>query len=558
MSTRKHNSTNGKLKQARDAKARGDLLQALKLYENIYKKEIKNIEVLSSLAYLNMDLSNLSEAYGFAAELASLMPEDLNVGMMMSVILMRLGKLAEARTLLTQMQSQFPDRTEILHNLHSVETQAKRHQEAAKFAMAAIEKSPTDPNGYNNLGASMSALGLNQQAKAAFDVVLALQPGHGTANANLALILAGEGKINEAILLLEKVLQAAEAKHDLGNIHAVRHNLGFQYLKVGRLAEGWSHLESGFSSHIDQNRGRRPQRSFQKPRWKGQALHGQTLLVWREQGLGDEILFSTCLKELVGIDGKIIVECETRLIKTLARSFPEFHFREVAYYNKPGLPAYHHDYDYQIPVGSLCGIFRQKIEDFDRSGPYIVVDPERAQIYRNRIAEAVSGNEKKRLIGICWRSGVIEPTRNSGYTTLDAWEDIFAIPDIQLVNLQYGKCEEELLAVEEKFNIKILRWSDLNLQNDLDDVFALMSCLDEVITVATAVNAMAAAVGLPVRMMSNCRGWPLLGTDRYPFFPNVQLCRPEAHQAFDQVIKKIADDLKNIKHSNSTRLNPIL
>jgi Flp pilus assembly protein TadD len=545
MSTRKHNSTDGKLTQARQAKARGDFLSSRTLYEKIYQKNNKNIEALSSLAYLNMDLSNLGEAYGYAAELAQLMPEDLNVGMMMSVILMRLGKLDEARALLMHMRTAFPDRIEILHNLHSVETQAKRHQEAAQFAMAAIEKSPTDPHGYNNLGASMSALGLNQQAKAAFEVVIALQPGHGTANANLALILAGEGKINEAIELLEKILRVAEAKHDEGNIQALRHNLGFQYLKVGRLAEGWSHLESGFSSHIDQNRGRRPQRSFQKPRWKGQALKGKTLMVWREQGLGDEILFSTCLKELVGIDGKVIVECETRLIKTLARSFPEFHFRDVAYYNKPGLPAYHHDYDYQIPVGSLCSIFRQKIEDFDRSGPYIVVNPERAQIYRNRIAEAVSGGEKKRLIGICWRSGVIEPTRSSGYTNLDAWEEIFALPGIQLVNLQYGKCEEELLAVEEKFNIKILRWSDLNLQTDLDDVFALMSCLDEVVTVATAVNTMAAAVGLPVRLISKGRGWTLLGSGRYPFFRNVQLYRPDRGQPLREVIKWVSSDIAN-------------
>jgi len=543
MSTRKHSSTDGRLTQARQAKARGDFLTSRTMYEKIYKKDNKNVEALSSLAYLNMDLSNLGEAYGYAAELARLMPEDLNVGMMMSVILMRLGKLTEARALLTQMKTTYPDRIEILHNLHSVETQAKRHQEAAQFAMAAIEKCPTDPHGYNNLGASMSALGLNQQAKAAFEVVVALQPGHGTANANLALILAGEGKINEAIELLEKILRVAEAKHDEGNIQALRHNLGFQYLKVGRLAEGWSHLESGFSSHIDQNRGRRPQRSFQKPRWKGQALHGKTLMVWREQGLGDEILFSTCLKELVGIDGKVIVECETRLIKSLARSFPEFHFRDVAYYNKPGLPAYHHDYDYQIPVGSLCSIFRQKIEDFDQSGPYIVVDPERAQIYRDRIAEAMPGNEKKRLVGICWRSGVIEPTRSKGYTTLDAWADIFALPGIQLVNLQYGKCEEEILAVEEKFNIKILRWTDLNLQNDLDNVFALMSCLDEVVTVATAVNTMAAAVGLPVRLISKGRGWTLLGSGRYPFFPNVQLYRPDRGQALSEVIKWVSDDI---------------
>ncbi len=544
MSSKRQHQAGYTLAQARKAKARGDWKAALAQFERLYQTDKKNPEVLSSLTMLNMDMSNLVDAHAYASELEAVMPGDINVGLMRSVILMRLGKLRDARDMLLKLRENYPNRVELLHNLHSVETQAKLHQQAAQYAMAAIELNPTDPNGYNNLGASMSALGLRAQAKAAFEVVVALQPGHGTANANLALILAGENKIDEAIVLLERVLKAAEAKRDEGNIQAVRHNLGFQYLKAGRLKEGWAFSEAGFSSHIDQNRGRRPQRSFKKPRWKGEPLHGKTLMIWREQGLGDEILFSTCLKELEGIDGKVIVECESRLIKTLQRSFPEFHFREVAYYNSPGLPAFHHDYDYQIPVGSLCGIYRNRIDDFERSGPFIKVDPARAQDYRERLAKAISGQPSKRLVGICWRSGVIEPSRNSGYTNLSDWKEVFAVPGVQLVNLQYGQCEDEILAAEEAFGVSILRWEDLNLQKDLDNVFALMSCLDEVITVATSTNTMAAAVGVKVRLMSTGKGWPFLGTQRYPFFPNVDVYIPAEEEAFLTVLTRVAQDLR--------------
>lgn len=544
MSSKRQHQPDYAMAQARKAKARGDWQSARSLYEKIYQNDKKNVEVLSSLTLLNMDMSNLVDAYAYARELEQVMPGDINVGLMTSVILMRFGKLRDAREMLLKLRESFPNRVEVLHNLHSVETQAKQHQQAAQYAMAAIELNPTDPNAYNNLGASMSALGLKNQAKAAFEVVVALQPGHGTANANLALILAGENKIDEAIVLLERVLKAAEAKRDEGNIQAVRHNLGFQYLKAGRLEEGWRFSEAGFSSHIDQNRGRRPQRSFKKPRWKGEPLNGRTLMVWREQGLGDEILFSTCLKELEGIDGKVIVECESRLIMTLQRSFPDFHFREVAYYNSPGLPAYHHDYDVQIPIGSLCGIYRNRIEDFTRSGPFIEVDPERALVYRERLAEAVAGQGPKRLVGICWRSGMIEPSRNSGYTNLADWKDIFDVPGVQLVNLQYGQCEDEIVAAEQAFGVSILRWEDLNLQKDLDNVFALMSCLDEVITVATSTNTMAAAVGAKVRLMSTGKGWPFLGTNRYPFFPNVQVYIPQDEEPFLSVLPRVAADLR--------------
>jgi hypothetical protein len=244
--------------------------------------------------------------------------------------------------------------------------------------------------------------------------------------------------------------------------------------------------------------------------------------VWREQGLGDEILFATCLKDLEKDSGKVIVECDRRLVETWSRSFPNFDFRLEAYYNDPQLTSFHNDFDLHIPIGSLCGIYRKELTAFEKSGPFVVVDPEKKQKFNDRLNEAAKGTQRPLRVGLCWRSGMIAPSRNSGYTAFEDWGPILETPGIQFVNLQYGKCEEELCAVEEKFGISIVRWPDLSLQSDLDDVFALMACLDTVVTVETAVNTMSAAVGLPVMTITPyLGGWPNFGTKRYPFFPNV-------------------------------------
>jgi tetratricopeptide (TPR) repeat protein len=547
MSTKSDRKKPSDLKLARAAKANGNYEKARDLFEKEYQNGNHSVEILSNLAFMNYNLSELETAYRYACELVALVPTDMNTGLLISVLLMRLGRLDEARTLLAEMREMHPDRIEVLHNLHSVASQSKQHQEAAQIAMSAIEMNPKDASAYNNLGASLNALGLYAQAKAAFEVVTALDPGHVTALTNLALINSGDGQIHEGIQLLEQALEIVRERRDEPNIQAVQHNLGFQYLRAGRLAEGWRYLESGFSAHIDRSRGRRPQRGFTQPRWTGQPLNGKTLMVWREQGLGDEILFATCLKELDAVDGKVIVECEMRLIETWSRSFPKFIFRPEAYYNNTKLMAYHSDFDYQIPIGSLCGIYRTKITDFDRSGPFVVANPERVLEFVRRLDQAIERKEEKLLVGICWRSGIIEPHRNNEYTLLSDWGPLFSLPNIEFVNLQYGPCEDELLEAEREWGIRIHRWPDLNLQNDLDGVFALMKCLDTVVTVQTSVNTMAGVVGLPVKTITPyLGGWPNFGTERYPFFPNTKVYFSDKGQQVIQTLPAIAKDLKQM------------
>ena len=115
-----------------------------------------------------------------------------------------------------------------------------------------------------------------------------------------------------------------------------------------------------------------------------------------------------------------------------------------------------------------------------------------------------------RLVGICWRSGKLDPVRNLSYTMLDEWGEVLQTQGFKFVNLQYGECEAELKEAEEKYGIEILRWPDLNLRNDLDDIFALMACLDAVASVQTAVLTMAGCAGAP-SVGVKAGGWTAFG-----------------------------------------------
>ena len=94
--------------------------------------------------------------------------------------------------------------------------------------------------------------------------------------------------------------------------------------------------------------------------WNGEK--NQRVLVWGEQGIGDEIMFSSIIKDIYEFSSKIIIQCDRRLIPLFQRTFPP----DVIYFSE-GQPVPEDEYDFHIPVGSLPLTFRKSLESFRKS-----------------------------------------------------------------------------------------------------------------------------------------------------------------------------------------------
>jgi len=329
---------------------------------------------------------------------------------------------------------------------------------------------------------------------------------------NLAQVELKLDNRSESMRLYEKILTMKGITS--GQAELVKYYLSYAYLYFGRLKEGWANYDLGFGALLP-TEALRSLRRFIQPRWNGEDLQGKKLLIWGEQGLGDEIMFSTCLNEVAELGGSVILECEPRLVDTFARAYPSFEVRPTLM-NADRYPAIN-DFDVQLPIGSLPRLFRETIEDFKNFKPSLKVKTDHSNLFKNRLREHAG----KLLVGICWRSGLLSAGRNLSYTALIDWQPLLKNNKIQLVNLQYGDCEAELVEVEQKLGISILRWSDLDLKNDIDQVFALIDCLDCVVSAPTAVCQMAGALGKKTFLLTR-REWTLLGEkDHYPWFPSV-------------------------------------
>ena len=246
--------------------------------------------------------------------------------------------------------------------------------------------------------------------------------------------------------------------------------------------------------------------------------------------------------DLMDTDASITFECSERLLSTYQRSFPRFQVRpEFAAGSDTG--AAFEGYDFHVPVAALPGLLRKTHQDFLKQRPFIKVNFDHVFDLQERL-KPFEGNK---LVGICWRSGLMDPLRNKEYSSLDDWGDIFTMPGCTFVNLQYGDCEAELQQAESRFGVQIVRWPDLDLKNELDRVFSLIYLMDAVISAPTAVNCMAGAVGVKTLYLGNQKSWTTLGqTDRYPWYPNTLVCGRSTDVSAAQALTRVPEILRSL------------
>lgn len=472
---------------------------------------------LTELAKQLMGLGRFDLATKIYAKWTELEPKSAMAWSNLGASMVRLQFVNEAKTVLMHALSIDPNFKEARINLSGVLQELKDHKEQLVNALETVKLDPKSSIAFNNLGTALNDNGFRAEARHAFETALLLEPNSFFAKFNLAKIASMMEDYPVAIQSLETLLKDSLEKGS-ADADIIRFNLSEDYLKVGRIKEGWDFYDYGFSRNIPLIISRHPLRKFNVPEWSGQELKAEEkLMIWREQGIGDEIMFGSLLPQVASKSENLIFECSDKLRSIFARSLPEFTVRQQLFDPAKNLSPTSFDYQYHLPIGSLGKFFLNQQQHFTRTSSYLKADPDRVDFFRKRL----SIYEERKLIGICWRSGILSVNRNQDYTVLEDWTDILLTPNSTIVNLQYGECEEELLTVEKKLGIEIVRWNDVDLKDDMESVCAIMKNLDLVVSVGTAVAQTAGALGVPTILLARY-DWNFLGQrDVYPWFPSV-------------------------------------
>ena len=375
-----------------------------------------------------------------------------------------------------------PDYAGAYYNIGNALLGNKQLDEAVKNYRKALEIQPDYAEVHCSLGVGLNELGQTEGAIACFQRALAINPDLVEAHNSMGITMLELGQFESAVSCYRRAL---EIKPDFAVAHF---NLGLLLLSLGRYIEAWPEFEARYDPGHSKRHSIPP--NFPFPQWQGESLAGKSLVVWPEQGFGDEIQFARYIPLLKsrGVS-RLTLVCKPplkALLETLAGVDTVATQSEAA-----SLPF--HDY-WTFPM-SLPLQFATTLETIPAELPYLAVLPERLERWRGRLPR---GGLKVALV---WKGNAVttnDSTRSlPGLSTL---APLWSVPGIAFVSLQKGQGEEEAAMPSVDQPILTLG-SDIF---DFADTAAIVAQVDLVICVDTAIAHLAGAL--------NKRCWVLLSS----------------------------------------------
>lgn len=374
--------------------------------------------------------------------------------------------------------------------------------EAERFGLAyhiyerCAQLNPRVSEIYSNMGMCLEEYD-PYKAMRMFQKAYQMKPENASAYANEGLMHLQTGSPKKCVDLCQKALKIDP------ELRAAKHNMGLAQIMLRNWVEGWENY------HDTMGVKHREGRDYGLPDWQGEP---GTVLVYGEQGVGDEIMFASCLEDLAKTN-KVILDCDSRLEALFRRSF-DFPVYGTRFKTSSPILA-EHKADYQIAIGQLPHHYRNSEESF--SGvPYLKPDPEQVIQWR-----ALFDTFKGKKVGLAWRGGNQNTGMKRRSLELSDLEPIFNSHDT-FISLEYkpvDKVDLELYGIKEYPRATAKGGS-------IDDLAALISQLDYVITACTTVVYVAGALGVPCYVLVPDKpGYRYHSSGGFPWYNSVKLIR---------------------------------
>ncbi len=382
---------------------------------------------------------------------------------------------------------------------------------ALAYYQRAADIAPHRSENWNNLGTVWHELKQPETARTCFRRAYEIKE-EPLYLVNIGATYSEEGNHIEALKWIHKAQRKAP---DLPAIPAAA---AFAELATGNWKEGWKHWDRllGVSKH-------RKKLSFGGKDWDGTPT--DRLIVYGEQGLGDEIMFASCIEDVRPLVKELVIECDPRLEGLYKRSFP---FAEV-YGTRRGERDWDTTCTAQAAAGSLPGLFRPSPEACPRK-PYLTADPERRLMWR-----ALFDSWKKPVIGIAWSGGKWSSQSRKRQIGLEAFRHYIQTFDAVFVSLQYKDPREEI----EETGLPVRHFPAL-LSDDYDDTAALVAELDGMVGIHTTAHHLRGAMGLPSTVLVPYAPlWSYVHGDRMPWYPSNIYHRQKKDERWADCLKRL-------------------
>jgi len=454
----------------------GDYNGALNSLTRALEKNPSLAEGHNNLGGTLKGLNRLDEALESYDRALRLDPDYAEAHSNRGIVLRDLNRLDESLASYDKAISLKPDYAEVYSARGTVLKELNRLDEALSSYDKAISLKPKYPEAYNNRGFVLEELNRLDEALESFDKAISLKTDYAEAYSNRGLVLRNLNRLDEALASYNDALEVNP------DDHSAKVGKSFLLLQRGSLLEGFALQLSRW--HTRDYDGKAPNTTV--PPWDGSSIEGEVLL-WAEQGIGDEVLFASMFSLLPERGQRMSLSADMRLHPIYARSFPNLQLIDRKL-TKTQLPE---GYSAQAPIGNLGHLLRVN-EDIlkTRKYPYLIADPHR----KSQLRTTYYPSRERCVCGIAWKSGNKE---FGGPRSIDLVDlaPLWACPEMEFVNLQYGDVASEIALVRQRFGREMGVVPEVDVFNDIDGLLALIDMCDVVFTIDNVTAHLAGAIG---------------------------------------------------------------
>ncbi|CAN5435670.1 tetratricopeptide repeat protein [soil metagenome] len=546
----------------------GDAATAEHLLRQALQVDAGDAQALFQLGHLLADEGRSAEAEACFREVLAADPNDAAAWSNLGVLLAAAQQPEEAADCYRRAVTLDPRNSRAHTNLGVLLAAQSRYEDAAHAHRQALAANPEDAAAHTNLGLALESLLRVEEAEASHRNALALNPHTAAIWSNLGNLLAKKrrpasdptaiGGLDLDALArdsaeAEQCLRAAirlapdwaAAHSSLGVFLADRMrddaaeaslrdalalqpdyqlahlNLAFLLLAQGRLAEAWPHHEARFHPGLPDNGIAGPP-NLAVPMWQGEPIAGCRMLVWAEQGLGDQIQFSRYVRELKQLGAAhVTLVCSPPLkplFDTLADADEVLSARVID--NAFAVPeadlARHDFWVFPLSLPRWCGT---GLNSIPASTPYL----------RAPAVGELAGHPSRSLpprgastvmrVGLVWRGNAKHNNdAERSIPSLATLAPLWAVEGVEFFSLQMGEAAAQ--AREAGAGQALLPLAEP--PRDFADTAAALAQLDLLISVDTSIAHLAGALGTRcwVMLPAYKTDWRWLrGRDDSPWYP---------------------------------------
>ncbi len=509
-------------------KAKGDRDGALQHYREAVRLDPNLADALSNLGTALRESGKPEEAVALLEKALALRPQSAAVLNNLGIAYFERNRFADAVAAYRRALALQPDFHEARNNLGNALAALGENDEAGACYAAVLAQSPDNADAHSNLGIIEQERGDLAAAMASYGRALALRPDHADALNNLGYLLLEQGQRRDAMALYRRALEANPQSTRAG------YNLALAHLSGREFAPGWDLHELRFETSPPVAVARTfPFPAFTADDWG----RGQRIALWSEQGVGDQLLYSTLATEVAARGERFVLETDRRLVAAFRRAHPDW---DVV--GREHSAAAFAQCDRHLSVGSLPRLLRPTVESFRRQPrALLAADPARAEEFRSRLAAPGT-----RRIGISWKSfqpkmrGHVQRKKSA---PLVAFTQLSHRGELRLLDLQYGDTAAERAAFATEGG-RLDRLEDLDLFNDLDGVLAAIEACDLVVTTSNVTAHLAGAIGkrtLLVYLAANppFHYWVPGDDGRSLWYPTVEIVTGAELDTWDRAFERI-------------------